>query len=78
MSTSMRGRTVRPSELRAERVHVDRFGYDRTGSYWGSSASPPLYRVTDEQGYLDEHVRAPDAPTAKRRAVEQAGGTMIT
>ena len=75
MSQSMRGRTARPSQLRAERVHIDRQGYDRRGQYWGIGA--PLYRVTDDEGYLDEHVRAPDAPTAKRRAVEQAGGTFV-
>lgn len=72
----MQGRSARPSELRAERVRLNQGGYDSRGRYWGHG--PPLYRVYDDQGYLDEYVRAPDAPTAKRRAVEQAGGTMIT
>lgn len=71
----MRGRSARPSQLRAERIHVDRQGYDRGGRYWGVGA--PLYRVTDDEGYLDEYTRAPDAPTAKRRAVQQAGGTLL-
>jgi hypothetical protein len=75
MSTTMRGRTVRPSQVRAERVRLDRGGYDPSGRYWGTGA--PLYRVTDDDGNLDEHVRAPDAPTARRRGVEQAGGKVI-
>jgi hypothetical protein len=73
---AMRGRSVRPSELHAERVRLNQGGYDSSGRYWGQGA--PLYHVYDDQGLLDTHVRAPDAPTAKRRAVTDAGGVMLT
>jgi len=71
----LRGQTVKPSQVRAERVRLNQGGYDPGGRYWGQGA--PLYHVYDDSGTLDTHVRAPDAPTAKRRAVDDAGGTIL-
>lgn len=57
--------------LYAERIRIDRGGYDRSGRYWGTGA--PLYRVSDADGELDVYVRAPSAKTAKDRAQSGQG-----
>lgn len=55
----------------AQRVRLDRGGYDPDGRYWGVGA--PLYYVTDEGGEFYEYVRAPDAKEAKFRVLEGKG-----
>ena len=59
-------------KLRAERVRVDRQGYDRSGKYWGVGA--PLYLVygaSPDHSNLSTHVRAPSAKEAKVRGLPE-------
>lgn len=51
-------------KLYAERIRINRGGYDSRGKYWGIGA--PLFRVSDEDGQVDEYVRAPNAAEAKK------------
>ena len=54
----------------AERIRIDRQGYDRRGRYWG--VGDPLYLVSDDDS--DRFIRAPSAPAAKTqfRLLEQS------
>lgn len=58
-------------KLRAERVPINRDGYDRRGRYWGTGS--PLYRVTSEDDRIDEHVRATSAVDARQKVRIQHG-----
>lgn len=58
-------------KLYAERVRLNAGGYDSRGRYWGQGA--PLYRVSDEDGNIDEHVRASSAADARRKVQAQKG-----
>lgn len=53
-------------KLAVERVRLDRGGYDRSGRYFGGGA--PLFRVTGEQEdlYVQDLVRAPNARAARQ------------
>jgi hypothetical protein len=55
------------SKLRAEKIRLNRQGYTSGGRYYGVGA--PLYRVTSDDGELDEVVRAPNAKSAKEQAL---------
>jgi hypothetical protein len=63
-------------KLYAERVRLDRQGYDSHGRYWG--VGQKLYRVsnsdTTNDPYIDKFVRAPSADTAKTEVYEQVFG----
>jgi hypothetical protein len=50
-------------KLHVEHVRINKGGYDRTGRYWGIGQK--LYRVYDDSGFIDKHVRAPNAKTAR-------------
>lgn len=52
-------------KLTAERVRINRQGYDSRGTYWGVGA--PLYRVSSDDGFTDIHVRAATAAEAKNK-----------
>jgi hypothetical protein len=67
-------------KLWAERIHIDRQGYDRSGRYWGTG--PKLYRVYTDDEYMighnyhtgepkmaqiDQYERAPSAKVAKEK-----------
>lgn len=62
---SVRGRSG--PRIRAERVRLDRGGYDRHGRYWG--VGEPLYYVYpwDDWGE-SEYVRAPSAKAARAKS----------
>lgn len=65
------------NRLYAERIAINRQGYDRRGKYWGVGL--PLYRVTTGDGFLDIHVRAENAKKAKEvaaRTYRPATGTV--
>ena len=56
--------------LRAERVRINRQGYDSRGKYWG--VGTPLYLVygaSPEHSNLSTHVRAPSAKEAKLKGL---------
>jgi hypothetical protein len=58
-------------KIYAERVRLDRSGYDSRGRYWGVGGK--LYRVTaegPEGDELDTHVRAATAKAAKNEVKE--------
>lgn len=59
------------SRFRAERVPLDRGGYDRRGQYWGTGT--PLYRVTSDEDGIDEHVRAQSAVEARQKIQTKHG-----
>ena len=63
------------NKISAEHIRINAGGYDSRGRYWGTGTK--LYRVTDEDGHLDVHVRAPDAKTAKERAAKRRKGSWI-
>lgn len=46
-----------------QRVRINQGGYDDTGSYWG--VGQPLYRYSDEDGEIDNYVRAYNREDAK-------------
>lgn len=52
-------------KLSAERVRINRQGYDSRGRYWG--VGEPLYRVSSADGDIDMHVRAASAKSAKAK-----------
>jgi hypothetical protein len=54
------------AKLTAERVRINRQGYDSRGTYWGVGA--PLYRVYDDVEGKYEHIRATTAKEAKEKA----------
>lgn len=56
--------------LTARRVHLDRYGYDPSGRYYGAvlRGVEPLYEVEDEEGRT-ARVRAPSSAAAKDRVV---------
>lgn len=54
-------------KLHVEHVHIDRQGYDKRGRYWGVGGK--LYRVYDDSGLIDKHVRAKDAKEARLAAL---------
>jgi hypothetical protein len=51
--------------LYAERVRLDRGGYDSSGRYWGTGQA--LYRVSTDDSEIDEYVRADSAAAAKAK-----------
>lgn len=53
-------------KIYADRVTIDRQGYDKRGRYWG--VGQKLYYVSDEDGGIDKYVRADSASEAKRKA----------
>jgi hypothetical protein len=60
------------AKVYAERVHIDRSGYDRHGRYWGVGGK--LYRVTaegPEGDELDTHVRAASSKAAKDQVKQE-------
>jgi len=50
-------------KLYLERIRLNRGGYTSRGQYFG--VGQPLYRVTDEEGSIDHHIRARDRADAK-------------
>ena len=50
-------------KVHLSRVHIDRQGYDRRGSYFG--VGKPLYEYSDDSGDLHGYVRAYDRQAAK-------------
>jgi len=60
-----------PPKLVAERVRLNRGGYDSRGRYYGTGEK--LWRVTDTTGFgIDEHVRAPNGKAAKLQVFDNA------
>jgi len=59
-------------KLYAERVRIDRQGYDKSGRYWGIGQK--LYRVSTDDGVLDGYVRAPSATEAKSKEYDRVFG----
>ena len=55
--------------LYAQRVRIDRQGYDPNGRYWG--VGMPLYHVFSDNYDVDTHVRAYDAASAKARVASR-------
>jgi hypothetical protein len=55
--------------LYAQRVRIDRQGYDPNGRYWG--VGMPLYHVYSDDYDVDTHVRAYSALDAKARAMSR-------
>jgi hypothetical protein len=56
-------------KLNAERIPLDRGGYDKRGRYYG--VGPKLYHVYSDSGDLSEEVRASGVKEAKARALAQ-------
>lgn len=54
-------------KLHAERIHIDRGGYDRRGRYWGTGQK--LYLVHDYQFDINKYVRAENAKLAKDKVL---------
>ncbi len=61
-----RKRAPKGPKLTAERVRINRQGYDSRGTYWGVGA--PLYRVYDDVVGDYDYVRAATAKEAKEKA----------
>jgi len=57
---------LKGSTLLADKIRLDRGGYDKSGRYWGIGL--PLFRVYTMDGDLDVHVRANTATQAKKLA----------
>lgn len=64
-------RDTKKKRVRTERVRLNRGGYDSRGRYWGIGA--PLYRVYDDEGTIDTHVRAQDSAEARRKVATENG-----
>lgn len=63
--TAAEKNALRKFPLRAEKVRLNRGGYDSRGRYFGTGA--PLYRVSSDDGRLDQYVRAESAMAAKNQ-----------
>jgi hypothetical protein len=61
-----RSNPLHASTLLADKIRLDRGGYDRGGRYWGVGL--PLFRVYSMDGEVDVHVRANTASQAKKLA----------
>jgi hypothetical protein len=66
----MARKKVSTPKLHAERVKLNRQGYTKDGRYFG--VGEKVWRVTDDAGILDEHVRAPTQKEAKAKLTQRA------
>lgn len=57
--------------LRAHREYLNQGGYTRSGRYFGLGQK--LWRVSDDDGRVDTHVRASTASEARHKVAEQHG-----